>query len=158
MSDIVSVVENMNRWELENRLLVQAISSSQEEARLASNPKEFIEAELGAVLPDGVTVQLIKEEKGHIKLIVPSPQNTFLGGLDLRVDLVGLSGRLTRKHQEAKIAIAAGFDAAAVRATALQALHEANPTLPADVTLEVIEEPQNTLLLVYPYVGRASYR
>lgn len=151
-------IASLNRWELENRVLVQAIFDPADYRRLVADPKAVLAAAIGADLPDGVTARLIVEEKDRVHFVVPNPQNAFMGALEARSELLGASGRLTRRHLEASILAAVAGDVAALRESALRRMREAIPTLPAEVTLEVVEEAPGEVVLSYPYVGRSSYR
>lgn len=150
---------SLNRWELENRVMVRAAKDEAFRRQLQEDPRAALEAELGETLPEAITVNLVLEDRRTLKLVVPNPNNTLLGSLEIPANLVGGSGNPTRKIIEARMVAAAGGSAEVLRAQALEQLQAAVPgAIPEDVTLEVIEEPANTIVLCFPHQGRTSYR
>ena len=66
------------RAEVERRLVERSLQDESFRQRLLDNPKQTIEQELGAQLPEGVEIRVVEESAETIYLVLPSA--SALGG------------------------------------------------------------------------------
>ncbi|KYC43073.1 hypothetical protein WA1_13305 [Scytonema hofmannii PCC 7110] len=63
--------EALNPQDLQERIIAKAIEDPAYKQRLLSNPKALLSEELGAELPEDLTVQVLQQSPKHLYLLLP---------------------------------------------------------------------------------------
>lgn len=67
--------EMQNRKDAEARLIAKAQADESFRQALLSNPKATIEAELGAIMPEGLQVKVVEETADTLYLVLPAVED-----------------------------------------------------------------------------------
>lgn len=145
-----------NRYDFEHQLLAKAFTDRTFLMLLHGNPKGAVEQFLGTALPTGLKVKTLIEDQQTLYALLPHPSHTALGDLGVSSQL----GKDAREYFEATLVARLASDATfqqQFRADPTSAVRSLAP-LAAGVTVQIAEEPADTLYIIIPYYGKSTYR